>query len=617
MKKGLIPGGGYSHGDQFSLKSIIWLELYGFRNGVKIQHALNGGEFKVPGTGYRVDGYIAETNTILEFYGDYYHGCPIHSKKLKANINGVNAKERYAMTVERIVTLKNMGYNVIEMWECNFDWDMKHLLREEETFLENLEIVDRLDVRAGFYGGRTNALILYLKAMLNEEIRHYDVCSLYPAILKYGVYPVGHPEVITPVDHTDITQYFGIAKVKVRPPKNLLHPVLPHRVGGKLKFILCLHCAEKLNYGPCTCPDAAREWLGTYVTLELDEAVKNGYEIIKIYEVYHWKEKAQYCPIAKTGGLFTGYVNLFLKLKTEATGYPDWCATPQDKATFIENFYEKEGIRLDPDKMVYNSGLRAIAKAFLNNFWGRLGLRENLPRTKFISNVESFFEIVNDSSYVVNDFRVINDDTVALVYENHEDVKTMNTSTNAVLAAFTTCQGRLQLYKYMKPLGHRLAYTDTDCVIYLANTLKPHLDPPLGDYLGDLTSELKPGEYITELVSSGPKSYGFITNKGRTVCHLRGFTLNYQNSLLINFEVMKDMVLNQTIQNNPNIRSVVTVNKHKITRDKFQNKIYNRKEIKEYRAVYNKRVILDDLSTVPFGYDFSLIPTSPALRYDD
>ena len=36
---------------------------------IQIQHALNQGEFKVPGTNYRCDDYDRTNNTIYEYYG--------------------------------------------------------------------------------------------------------------------------------------------------------------------------------------------------------------------------------------------------------------------------------------------------------------------------------------------------------------------------------------------------------------------------------------------------------------------------------------------------------------------------------------------------------------------
>ena len=58
----------------YSKKSIRWLEYVSKKENINIQHALNGGEYKI-GT-YRVDGYCKEKNTCYEFLGDYFHGNP-------------------------------------------------------------------------------------------------------------------------------------------------------------------------------------------------------------------------------------------------------------------------------------------------------------------------------------------------------------------------------------------------------------------------------------------------------------------------------------------------------------------------------------------------------------
>ena len=62
------------------------------------------------------------------------------------------------------------------------------------------------------------------------------------------------------------------------------------------------------------------------------------------------------------------------------------------------------------------------------------------------------------------------------------------------------------MYTYLDTLQKRAHYTDTDSVIYI----QPREDAALvnaGDCLGDMTSELKPCEYISEFVSGGPKNY--------------------------------------------------------------------------------------------------------------
>jgi hypothetical protein len=60
-------------------------------------------------------------------------------------------------------------------------------------------------------------------------------------------------------------------------------------------------------------------------------------------------------------------------------------------------------------------------------------------------------------------------------------------------------------------------------------------------------SELKPGEYIEEFVSRGPKNYAYRVVRDRdavkTVCKVRGITPNYKASNLVNFDVIRKMVL--------------------------------------------------------------------------
>ena len=68
--------------------------------------------------------------------------------------------------------------------------------------------------------------------------------------------------------------------------------------------------------------------------------------------------------------------------------------------------------------------------------------------------------------------------------------------------------------------------------------------PPLGDYLGEMTNELDDGDYITTFASGGPKNYTYQTKNGKTVCKVRGFTLNYRGSQKLNFETMCGQVCN-------------------------------------------------------------------------
>jgi hypothetical protein len=156
-------------------------------------------------------------------------------------------------------------------------------------------------------------------------MRYVDVCSSYPYVLKYKPFPIGHPQIITS-DFEDVKQYFGLIRCRVFPPRGLYHPVLPYKTGGKLLFPLCRTCAEQRDLGPddrCPDTDAERSLTGTWVTSELQKALELGYRLNCIHEVWHFPESSQ--------DVFASYINTFLKIKQEASGFPDDCNTPQQQ----------------------------------------------------------------------------------------------------------------------------------------------------------------------------------------------------------------------------------------------------------------------------------------------
>jgi hypothetical protein len=106
-----------SNGRRYSKIAICWFNSI----SIDIQHAENGGEFKIPNIG-KVDGYDKKTNTVYEFHGCIWHGCPRCYKPDYVNpINHKTASDLYSKTTERALAIRNAGYNLIEMWECDFN----------------------------------------------------------------------------------------------------------------------------------------------------------------------------------------------------------------------------------------------------------------------------------------------------------------------------------------------------------------------------------------------------------------------------------------------------------------------------------------------------------------
>ena len=596
-----VPPAGYTASCQYSKSSIAWLEWVSHTTGRVIQHALNGnhGEYRIPGTPYHVDGYEAETKSCWEFLGCIWHGCmdcyPVDRTEIRHPYTRQTMNELYVITKKRERALVRKRYNYNAIWECEFK-DMIKNVDGLKEFVDNLELEDRLDPRESFFGGRTNAAKLYHKTGEDERVLYSDVTSLYPYVNKYGKYPVGHPQIITK-HFKNIGEYFGIAKVKILPPRQLYHPVLPFRSGGKLKFPLCRTCATLESKEPCGCSDEERSIIGTWCTPEIETALTKGYEIQHIYEIYHWENTTQYDKETGKGGLFAEYINCFLKLKQEASGWPAWCQTEEDKLRYITLYKEKEGILLDYAKIEKNPGLRSLAKLCLNSFWGKFGQRLNFTQSTFIHESEStkYFGLLTDVRKQLHDFHILAEDTIHIQWHYKSAFVPLDNRTNVFIASFTTCFARLKLYELLDTLQRRVLYYDTDSVIYTTGPGEQSL--PVGDYLGDLTDELD-GGYITEFVSGGPKNYAYRTSTGEETCKVRGFTLNYKNSCIINFESVKNIV--KECLTNPG-QTLETQNV-KIARDRQKHKLYNRVEKKSYRMVYTKRVIQPDFDTLPYGY---------------
>lgn len=137
---------------------------------------------------------------------------------------------------------------------------------------------------------------------------------------------------------------------------------------------------------------------------------------------------------------------------------------------------------------------------------------------------------------------------------------------------------------------------ETDSIIFVDNDRSITKTLPIGNYLGELTNDIAPEDgYITKFVSSGPKSYAYTTKSQRQVCKVRGFSLESKtNSDLINFSTMKEIVVAKTRD------CITTKNPRKISPLARKRILYNRVEEKDFRMVYTKRRILNDL--IPFGY---------------
>ncbi|KAL1280041.1 hypothetical protein QQF64_014641 [Cirrhinus molitorella] len=375
------------------------------------------------------------------------------------------------------------------------------------------------------------------------------------------------------------------------PPRKLLHPILPIRCSGKLMFPLCRTCAEEqCNVLPCTHTDDERAILGTWVSLELLKAIEKGYVVVKVYEVWHFSQRSD--------RLFCDYVKTFLQFKQQASGYPSDVVTESDKMSYIEDYHKKEGIKLDAEKIAHNPAQRSVMKLLLNSLWGRFSLRENLPTSKLLTNPEDFAQFIFGCQYEIKYFTFLSDHVALIQYCHAEGSFYETKDVNVFIGAFTTAHARLELYNLMDKLGDRLLYSDTDSVIYVSR--EGDWEPPLGPYLGELTDEIGSGDFITEYCSSGPKTYGYITAKGKVCMKAKGITLNSENSKVIRLDSLISLVQSY-VKSSDSTRHILA-HTDNIVRNKKMLTLHNKPVVKRFKVVYNKRVLLPDYTTLPYGY---------------
>ena len=573
-------------------------------DGDQIKHARNGGEKKVRTSKGQefVDGWNRSEKIAYEFLGCLWHGCPRCYPKKRNAPHAVmpdrTVNEVHRATTEKLKRLREASEvkTVKSIWEC--EW--KSMVEDKEEVkrtVNALETVEPLEPREAFFGGRTGAVALYHHVGPGEQIHYMDVTSLYPWGNKTQEYPLGHPDIYTRVPVDDFEQYFGLAKIDILPPADLFHPVLPFRCGGKLTFPLCGQCVREQQQVPllersrfCRHSPEQRMLRGTWCTPEIQKARDMGYELKAVHEVWHFQDSAH--------GLFAEYVNTWLKIKTEASGWPAKYKTEEEKRSFIAEFEAEEGILLNYDSIKKNPGLKATAKLMLNSFWGKFGQRENLPQVEQCTTPQELYNITEDNTNVVQELRFCSEEVLEVVYKNKEEAVVPSNKTNVFIAAFTTCHARLKLYSHLEKLGNQVLYYDTDSVIYKWREGLERITP--GVYLGEMKDEVE-GDHIVEFVSGGAKNYGYKTARGKVECKVRGFTLNVRGKEVLNYDSMKKLV-HKELKEGQKTQLEVTNPSH-FKRNTKQKDISLVSQTKKYKLVFDKRVIdSQSMISYPFGY---------------
>lgn len=80
----------------------------------------------------------------------------------------------------------------------------------------------------------------------------------------------------------------------------------------------------------------------------------------------------------------------------------------------------------------------------------------------------------------------------------------------------------------------------------------------------------------------------------------KGITLNCINSEIVNLKSLTELV-DERVKNPDHTGHLVTMH-NQIVRDKKGFHLRNKSQLKRFRVVYDKRVLLSDFTTLPYGY---------------
>ncbi|GAB0086737.1 Beta-mannosidase [Sergentomyia squamirostris] len=387
------------------------------------------------------------------------------------------------------------------------------------------------------------------------------------------------------MDATDIRKY---------KQKSIIDP------GTKENCLLIAMIFDMTNTDRCMHSDDERLLSGFWALDEIRLAVENGYKIFKSHEVWVY-ETVQYNRETGEQGLFSGFVDNFLKIKQEASGWPIDTVTEQQKDDYIQEYFEKEGVQLDKNKICVNKGMRSLAKIVLNSLWGRFIMRDDYGKTTICNSLAELNEIVSSEDISIMDLYPAGEKQIFVSWKHIDVANPVQKNTNMGVGICTTTNARIKLYSILSKLGRNILYCDTDSVIFVVPAGQKN---PLqcGKFLGDLTDELVDygeGAYIEEYVSTGPKSYGLKIYSPKNGSHsykivCKGISMNRLVEQKVNFDTLKHLVMGDT-------EEITVTYDNKIERKKYF-QIQSGPSKKKLQFTFNKRRCIEDFETEPFGY---------------
>ena len=139
-----------------------------------------------------------------------------------------------------------------------------------------------------------------------------------------------------------------------------------------MKYGLCAECLRTENADFCRHSDAERALLDTWTTVEIVEAVRRGYRIVKVHEIVGYDRAAT---------IFRRHYLGLARMKLAAEGFPDGAPSDREKAAHVNDLNSRmPGLGLEARDVRRNPARRQFAKDLSNTGESRRGESEPVSR---------------------------------------------------------------------------------------------------------------------------------------------------------------------------------------------------------------------------------------------
>ena len=171
---------------RYSKAAMEWLNHIMHTQKIHIEHALNGGEHTIMNSKYKADGYCRNTNTIYEFHGCFFHGCPFCYDGDHTN---AKSKKKFGVLYNNTITrgnfIKEMGYNLVVTWGHNWTRYKKH----QSPILSSYGACEMIYDHLWICGENENILSFFREKNIDiagiNNLNMYKYCGEVEKMIKY------------------------------------------------------------------------------------------------------------------------------------------------------------------------------------------------------------------------------------------------------------------------------------------------------------------------------------------------------------------------------------------------------------------------------------------------